>query len=55
MSDDKLNPGSDVALAQGCRCAVLDNCHGHGAYIKDGKPIFWISEDCPLHGGGKRE
>lgn len=47
------NPGSDEALDAGCRCAVLDNGHGRGAYggVKgpDGKPMFWISGDCPLH------
>lgn len=43
------NPGSDEALKQGCKCAVLDNCHGRGAFdFPDGQ--FWITEDCPLHG-----
>ncbi len=54
MIDKKLenplpNPGSNEALKMGCRCAVLDNRHGLGAY--DGKDgTFWISENCPLHG-----
>lgn len=43
------NPGSDEAIEMGCRCAVLDNRHGLGAYnVEDG--VFWISGDCPLHG-----
>jgi len=45
------NPGSDEALAAGCRCPVLDNAHGRGAYREpDGTPQFWINSDCPLHG-----
>lgn len=24
------NPGSDEAIAAGCRCPVLDNAHGRG-------------------------
>lgn len=48
------NPGSDAALDLGCTCAVLDNRHGRGAFDHppgpDGKPVFWITEDCPLHG-----
>lgn len=40
------NPGSDEALAQGCKCAVLDNNHGKyppwpGAYF--------VTEGCPVH------
>lgn len=44
----KPNPGSDEARAQGCRCPVLDNCHGKAApYPPDG---WFINENCPLHG-----
>ena len=47
------NPGSDEAVDQGCTCAVLDNRHGLGAFDfgprPDGKPVFWITQDCPLH------
>ena len=42
------NPGSDEALAQGCRCPVLDNGHGKGI-LWGGKPSFWITKGCPLH------
>jgi hypothetical protein len=46
-----LNPGSQEAIEAGCRCPVLDNAHGEGAYVdKDGVAQFWINGDCPLHG-----
>lgn len=41
------SPGSDKALAGGCRCPVLDNAHGRGYFAGTG---FVIVEDCPLHG-----
>ena len=41
------NPGSDEAIAQGCRCPVYDNCHGKGCGYGEG--MFWINGDCPLH------
>lgn len=45
---DTPNPGSDEALAQDCRCPVLDNNHGkYAPYPPDG---FWISGNCPMHG-----
>jgi len=47
------NPGSAGALYVGCRCAVLDNHHGHGSDWGPG--MFWISADCPLHGQKKGE
>lgn len=47
-------PGSDAAIEKFCRCPVLDNGHGKGAWggtkTSDGSPMFWISGDCPLHG-----
>lgn len=48
------NPGSREAIEQGCTCPVLDNAHGGGAYggaakDRDGKLLFWTSQDCPLH------
>lgn len=50
-------PGSDAAIAAGCRCPVLDNCHGAGIPWPrtDGKdptkwPSWYVREDCPLHG-----
>jgi len=49
----KPNPGSDEAIKKGCTCAVLDNGYGNGCgrKDKDGTPLFWITETCPLHGG----
>ena len=56
----ETNPGSEEAVAAGCKCPVLDNGHGKGIYgggVKNekGKVIFWINEDCPLHGGFTKE
>lgn len=48
--DDTPNPGSREAVTSGCRCPVLDNHYGTGAYSKDKVPQFWISEECPIHG-----
>lgn len=43
-------PGSDAARRRGCRCPVIDNNRGRGAYVNDeGEPIYWITESCPLH------
>ena len=47
------SPGSDAALAQGCRCPVLDNVHGSGymgAGAKQKRPAYVINGNCPLHG-----
>ena len=44
------NPGSDAAINQGCRCPVLDNAHGRGAWGSEGpEAFFWTSKLCPLH------
>ena len=48
----KPNPGSDEALKLGCTCPVMDNEYGQGCYTVDGVPMFWISGNCSLHGGG---
>lgn len=54
MAKPKLaypSPGSPEAIALGCRCPVIDNGHGRGAYIdEDGEPMFWQNAECPLHG-----
>lgn len=44
------NPGSDEAIEQGCVCPVLDNHHGRGWDVGDGKQLFVTNADCPLHG-----
>lgn len=47
-------PGHPHAIAQGCRCPVLDNAHGRGAYVDpEHGPQYWITLDCPLHGDKK--
>lgn len=46
-----MTPGSPDAVKAGCRCPVLDNNRGRGAYRDaDGVSQFWMSGDCPLHG-----
>lgn len=57
MSDNNLvmpPPGSPAAIMQGCSCPVLDNAHGVGIVLHDPdgteRSLYWISEDCPLHG-----
>jgi hypothetical protein len=48
------NPGSKRAMAEGCRCPVMDNGHGqgHGEMTIDGKTqlVFVMNANCPLHG-----
>lgn len=46
---DKPKPGSDEAIALGCECARLDNGNGRGI-ILNGERVWWINEDCPIHG-----
>jgi hypothetical protein len=48
---DKLNPGSDAAIAQGCTCPILDNARGKGTQ-RHGTTVFWITAGCPLHNDG---
>jgi len=42
-----LVPGSPEAVANSCKCPILDN-----EEMPDDKK--WVSSDCPLHGTGKR-
>ena len=44
----KMPPGSDAAIAKGCSCPRMDNCHGEG-FLWRGKKAWWIHNDCPLH------
>ena len=46
----KPNPGSNEAVALGCRCPVIDNHYGKGVPSSEDEPYFWINEDCELHG-----
>jgi len=49
----KPSPGSPEAIGLGCECAIIDNGHGKGCGWKDdnGDPVFFITMDCPIHGG----
>jgi hypothetical protein len=50
---EKPNPGSPAAVALGCLCPCMENGHGKGAMggvLHLGSRIFWMNEDCPLHG-----
>jgi hypothetical protein len=48
------NPGSDEAIAMGCICPSVDNCHGKG-YLVPGSGAFCVSGACPIHGGETNE
>jgi hypothetical protein len=48
---DKPSPGSPEAIAQGCKCPVLDNCGGKG--IDGLGELYWTRMDCPVHGSAK--
>lgn len=54
MSEQKApNPGSKAARDIGCRCPVLDNAGGRGAWGSEGPDaVFFVNEDCPVHGKG---
>ena len=41
------NPGSDEAVAAGCKCPRMDNGYGKGSGYGEG--CFWINGDCPIH------
>ncbi len=43
------SPGSDEAIKLGCKCPVLDNAHGRGAYFIGGEALFWYSPNCLIH------
>lgn len=48
MRNDIPNPGSPEAVAQGCKCAVMDNHCGRGYRGQSG--VFVVTASCPLHG-----
>lgn len=52
----KPPPGSAQALQQGCRCPVIDNHYGRGAYggVRDenGDVVYVLSMSCPVHSEG---
>lgn len=45
------NPGSAEAMEAGCKCPVMDNARGRGAWGTSGDDaVFFISGRCPVHG-----
>lgn len=44
------DPGSKSAIRKGCTCPVEDNNFGKGVNNLDNEPMFWMNQDCPLHG-----
>lgn len=52
----KPNPGSPEAIELGCKCPVLDNRRGRGAYFDAfGQPVFWYSDACYIHSCGQNQ
>jgi hypothetical protein len=45
-------PGSDAAIAAGCKCPVMDNARGAG-WLCSGQ--YWVNAACPLHGTERKE
>jgi len=52
------NPGSDEAIARGCRCSAEDNKRGEGYTVLRGDDVpddlrgtvYVVHPNCPLHG-----
>lgn len=44
---EKPNPGTDEAIALGCKCPVIDNCYGRGYRGQPG--VFAYTVSCPVH------
>jgi len=53
MKKEVPNPGSNEAIEMGCTCPVLDNGHGKGSMYGEG--LFWINQDCSVHGKGEKK
>jgi hypothetical protein len=52
----KPNPGSDLAVGQGCLCSTSQNNQGMGFSLPgDASPSFVTSANCPLHGWKEEE
>lgn len=49
MTHTTPNPGSQAAIDKGCTCPVIDNHYGRG-FTLNGETVFWINENCPIHG-----
>lgn len=52
MADDTANavpnPGTEEAIAKGCRCPIIDNHFGRGVPSRDGR-LFYYTASCPVH------
>lgn len=53
MSATLPKPGHAEALRQGCCCPVMDNHRGLGRGGDGARFGWYMSEQCPLHGGGQ--
>ena len=42
-------PESAEAKALGCTCAILRDPKGKSLRDRDGKPLYALSEECPVH------
>jgi hypothetical protein len=52
MADKRIpDPGSKQAVEKGCKCPVIDNCHGKGRMGDGERNGWWINADCELHNG----
>ena len=48
---DIADPGSYVAIKDGCTCAQMDNHYGKGRPLHGGMEVRYITNQyCPLHG-----
>jgi hypothetical protein len=51
MSETIPNPGTDLARRAGCRCDMIRNGYGRGAYVSGGGEVQYdVNPKCPLHG-----
>ena len=49
------DPGSKSAIRKGCTCPVEDNNYGKGVLNLEKEPLFWMDQDCPVHGNHNRD
>jgi len=50
-----MAPGSLAAVARGCTCPIPDNRNGRGWPGENGKPVFYLSDKCPIHKAGEKK
>ena len=44
-----MTPGSIAAVGSGCTCPVPDNRNGRGWPDENGKAVFYLADNCPMH------